>query len=291
MRFITVLLLSLVLFSCEKDINFKLDESQPTLVVNGEIEQGQPPRIVLTKSLGFFSELSADMLLNSFVRNADVTLSNGSVTHQLREYQVPLAPGVNLYYYGIDSSNLSTAFLGELNKTYSLKIVSEGKTYESVTTIPDLDWVPDSIYFKPQPQNVDTNARVMFIKATEPAGLGNYLRYFTKINDQPFYPPFNSVFSDEVIDGTTYTVQVDIGFDRNTEFQPGKSLIKKGDTLSLKFCNIDRNTYKFWNTWEFASQSLGNPFSQPSKVLGNVSNGALGAFCGYAAWYNTYIIP
>jgi hypothetical protein len=291
MRFLSVILLSFVLFSCEKDINFKLDESQPTLVVNGEIEQGQPPRIVLTKSLGFFSELSADMLLNSFVRNADVTLSNGSVTHQLREYQVPLAPGVNLYYYGIDSSNLSTAFLGELDKTYSLKIVSEGKTYESVITIPDLDWIPDSIYFKPQPQNVDTNARVMFIKATEPAGLGNYLRYFTKINDQPFYPPFNSVFSDEIIDGTTYTVQVDIGFDRNTEFQPGKTLIKKGDTLSLKFCNIDRNTYKFWNTWEFASQSLGNPFSQPSKVLGNVSNGALGAFCGYAAWYNTYIIP
>lgn len=291
MRLEYIILLSFFLFSCEKNIDFKLDESQPTLVVNGEIEQGKTPRIVLTKSLGFFSELSADVLLNSFVRNAKVTLSNGTQIHQLREYQIPLAPGASLYYYSVDSSNLSTAFLGELDKTYVLKIVSEGKTYESTTTIPDLDWFPDSVYFKPQPQNIDSNARVMFIKASEPAGLGNYLRYFTKINEQPFYPPFNSVFSDEIIDGTTYTVQVDIGFNRNTDFQPGKSLIKKGDTLSLKFCNIDRKTYKFWNTWEFASQSLGNPFSQPSKVLGNVSNGALGAFCGYAAWYNKYIIP
>ncbi|MEY4703285.1 MAG: hypothetical protein RIR96_1182 [Bacteroidota bacterium] len=291
MRYICVFFLLIGLLSCEKDIDFALDESAPVLVVNGEIEQGKPPRIVLTKSFGFFSELSADMLLNSFVRNAEVTLNNGTLTHRLKEYQVNLAPGVNFYYYGIDSANLSTAFLGELNRSYFLNIQAEGKTYQSTTSIPDLDWIPDSVFFKPQPLNPDTNARVMFIKATEPAGLGNYLRYFTQLNNQPFYPPFNSVFSDEIIDGTTYTVQADIGFDRNTEFEPGKSLISKGDTLTLKFCNIDRSTYKFWNTWEFASQSLGNPFSQPSKVIGNVSNGALGAFCGYAAWYNTYIIP
>jgi hypothetical protein len=42
---------------------------------------------------------------------------------------------------------------------------------------------------------------------------------------------------------------------------------------------------------EFAYQSIGNPFASPNKVLGNVSNGALGAFCGYAAFYKTIIIP
>lgn len=291
MRFIVCFLLFLGLMSCEKDIDFKLNEAESVLVVNGEIEQNKEPRITLTKSYGYFSELSADMLLNSFVRNAEVTLSNGTLTHRLKEYQVNLAPGISVFYYGIDSSNLSTAFLGELNKSYTLKIQADGKSYEAITTIPDLDWTPDSVYFTPQPQNSDTNARIMFIKATEPAGLGNYLRYFTKLNEQPFYPPFNSVFSDEIIDGTTYTVQADIGFDRNTTFEPGKALINKGDTITLKFCNIDRKSYTFWNTWEFASQSLGNPFSQPSKVIGNVSNGALGVFCGYAAWYNTYIIP
>jgi hypothetical protein len=42
---------------------------------------------------------------------------------------------------------------------------------------------------------------------------------------------------------------------------------------------------------EFAYQSIGNPFASPNKVLGNISNGALGAFTGYAAFYKTIIIP
>ncbi len=42
---------------------------------------------------------------------------------------------------------------------------------------------------------------------------------------------------------------------------------------------------------EFAYQSIGNPFASPNKVLGNMSNGALGAFSGYAAFYKTITIP
>ena len=59
----------------------------------------------------------------------------------------------------------------------------------------------------------------------------------------------------------------------------------------LKLCNIDRPTYTFWSTWEFAFQSIGNPFAQPNKVIGNISNGALGAFSGYGAFYKTLLDP
>ncbi|MEO6537303.1 MAG: DUF4249 domain-containing protein, partial [Ferruginibacter sp.] len=60
-------------------------------------------------------------------------------------------------------------------------------------------------------------------------------------------------------------------------------------TVTLKFCNIQKPVYLFWSTWEFAYQSIGNPFAQPNKVLGNISNGALGSFSGYAAFYRTII--
>ena len=42
---------------------------------------------------------------------------------------------------------------------------------------------------------------------------------------------------------------------------------------------------------EYSYQSIGNPFSSPTKVLGNISNNALGYFGGYAAQYDTIIIP
>jgi hypothetical protein len=41
---------------------------------------------------------------------------------------------------------------------------------------------------------------------------------------------------------------------------------------------------------EFSYQSIGNPFSSPTKVLGNVK-GALGYFGGYAVQYKSLVIP
>ena len=126
-------------------------------------------------------------------------------------------------------------------------------------------------------------------RVTDPPGLGNYVRYFTKKNRGSFLPGLNSVFNDQFIDGTTYEAQADPGVDRNNLVSYDNNFFKKGDTITLKLSNIDKATYTFWNTWEFAQQSIGNPFSQPGKVVGNINNGALGAFCGYASWLGTLI--
>lgn len=275
-------------YSCEKDIDFNLNESEPVLTVDGRIENDVAPIIVLTKSFSYYQEIDAPLLSASFVRNADVTLSNGTLTHKLKEYSVALVPGLSAYYYSIDSSNPATAFVGELNKTYTLKIVSEGKEYLSNTGIPASVNYPDSVWFKPAPQNPDTNKRVMYIRAKDPAGRGNYVRYFTKKNDGPFLPGEN-VFDDQVIDGSTYQIQLPQGIDRNGPVKEDSSFYNKGDTVTLKFCAIDKATYTFWTTWEFSYQSIGNPFAQPNKVVGNISNGALGVFAGYAAGYRTVI--
>ncbi len=282
-------LLVLGLMSCEKNINFKLQETPDALVVDAQIESGKTPVVILTKSFSFFGNFDPAIIANAFVRNAAVYMSNGLVTHRLKEYTISLAPGFNAYYYGIDSSSLTTAFTGEYNTNYQLRIVAEGKEYNATTSIPSLAVVPDSIYFKPAPFNEDTNKRVMFIKATDPVGLGNYIRYFTKINNEPFLPGENSVYDDQVIDGITYNVQLPQGIDKNNPPARDDNFYLRGDTVTLKFCNIDRASYKFWSTWEFAFQSVGNPFAQPNTVLGNISNGALGVFCGYASVYRTII--
>jgi len=282
---IVVLLFS----SCEKNINFNLKNAENSLVVDAQIENGMPPTVVLSKSFDYFSTISVDILAKSFVRNADVTISNGTLTHKLKEYAVSLGSGYTAYYYSIDSSNLATAFVGQFNKKYTLSIKVDGKTYTSATNIPLLTKYPDSLWFKPAPLNPDTNKRVLMCKITDPPGLGNYTRYFTKTNRGNFLPGFTSSYNDAVIDGTTYEVQVDPGIDRNSSIINGENFFNKGDTVTVKLCDIDKASFTFWSTWEFAQQSIGNPFSQPNKVLGNIDNGALGAFCGYAAWYNTII--
>jgi hypothetical protein len=288
-KWMTILGLS-ILCSCEKNINFNLKESEPLLTVDAQIENNRAPVVILTKSFSYYQKIDPALLAGSFVRNAEVYMSNGTSTHRLKEYSIPLVPGIAAYYYSTDSSNMATAFEGELNRTYTLRIVSEGKEYLAETEIPASVNYPDSVWFKVAPQNPDTNKRVLYIKATDPAGRGNYVRYFTKKNNQPFLPGEN-VFDDQVIDGSTYQIQLPQGIDRNNPVKEDSSFFNKGDTVTLKFCAINKASYTFWNTWEFAYQSIGNPFAQPNKVVGNISNGALGIFCGYAAGYRTVVAP
>lgn len=277
--------------SCEKNINFTLNQTADVLVVDASIENSKPPLVVLTKSLDYFSQISPQLLANSFVHNAGVFVSNGTINQKLKEYFIDSAGGYRIYYYTIDSSNLSAAFLGQFNKTYSLKVVSEGKEYNANTTIPILAKKPDSLWWKPAPFTTDTAKVIVMIKTTDPPGLGNYIRYFTRKNSGPFLPGETSAFDDQFVDGTTYEFPVDPGIDRNNKVSRDDNFFKRGDTVTLKLCNIDKATFTFFNTLEFSYSSIGNPFSSPNKVIGNISNGALGAFYGYGAFYKTIIIP
>ena len=79
--------------SCEKNIDFKLKNADPVLVVDAQIENGRVPTVALSKSLDYFGVISPQILANSFVHNAEVSMSNGTVTHRFKEYTIPLGNG------------------------------------------------------------------------------------------------------------------------------------------------------------------------------------------------------
>jgi hypothetical protein len=111
---VVFILLAVVFYGCEKTISFDLDEADTVLVVDGSIENGQPPLIILSNSFNYFSEITTDLLEKSFIHDAVITLSNGSRTTKLKEYSFTNDSNTRIYFYSIDSSNLSTAILGEL---------------------------------------------------------------------------------------------------------------------------------------------------------------------------------
>lgn len=290
LKFIFISLLILSLISCEKTVEFDIKNPEPKLVVEATIENDTYPIVLLSNSLNYFSTLDLNQIQNSFVHNAVVSVSNGTKTHTLKEYSIPLSGSYTLNYYSVDSSNLATAFKGQLNKQYTLSIIVNNKIYSANTTIPNITKRIDSLWARTVPGFFDPNKRALMIKATDPPGFGDYARYFTKRNNEPFYPGLNSVFDDQVIDGSTYSVEVERGVDRNIPRNDGFSFFNKTDTVTFKLSNIDKSTYDFWRTMEYTYSTIGNPFSSPTKVLGNISNGALGYFGGFASQFKTIII-
>lgn len=284
-------LLMILLMGCERDIAIVPNGSATKLVVDGEIENNRPPFILLSRSLRFFSQIDSADLANSFVHNAVVTIQDGNTVYPMKEFEVKRNNGTRFFYYSNDPLN-PQQLIGQLGKTYKLSITVDGQSYTSETTIPLLTKTLDSIWWKKVPDNKDTTKVVLMGRVKDPPGLGNYIRYFTSVNNQVFLPGSNSVYDDNIIDGKTYEIQIDKGVNRNEEIKRDEyGFFKRGDTATVKLCNISKPTYDFWRTWEFSFQSIGNPFSSPGKVIGNLSNGALGAFCGYAAQYRSLIIP
>jgi hypothetical protein len=279
--------------SCEKDITIKLDPSSTELVVDASIENGKYPVVSLSKSLAYFSKLDPNELTASFVHGARVLISNGGNTSQLQEYSaVDDSSGLLLYYYSFNDSYSGPKFKGALSTHYSLEIHVADQTYMATTTIPGLDKIIDSLWWVPAPLIADSAQVNVKARVIDPPGLGNYTRYYTRVNNGPFYPGLNSVFDDQITDGTTYTVTVDKGVNRNASIDINDySFFNRGDSVTVKLANIDKATFDFWRTMEYNYQSVGNPFSSPTVVLSNISNGALGYFGGYAAQYVSLRIP
>lgn len=289
---IAAALLLSTLISCEKDVNIKLDSGESRLVVEGAIENGGVPYVVLTKAIGYFAKIDLNTLQNSFVHGAVVKISDGTRTVTLREYALDSTIGSKFSIYSVDTSSAAGIMIGEIDKFYKLTVEFEGKVYESITKIPNptkLDSVISAI--PPIIPDKNPDARQIKIFFREPDTAGNYVRYFTKRNREPFYPGLNSVYSDELINGTYFETTLSAGEDRNTT-QNFDSLgfFHPGDTAVLKWSAIDKGVYEFYSTFEYAIGTLGSPFATPISVKTNISNGALGVWAGYGCIFDTLVI-
>jgi hypothetical protein len=295
-----------MLFSCEKDIDIDLPEAKKQFVVEGNIEPGQPPLIILTKTEGYFDPVDINTLKNSFVNNALIKVSDGVNSVYLVEVcidQLPdsLLPAV-AELVGVSLDNLKSSGLclystldqnifGKVGETYSLTINVDGETLTASTTIPAP--VPmERYWYKDQPGYA--NYGYLWFQLNDPPMLGNAYRMYTQRigKDKRFLPTNGSVFDDNFFNGLNFEAFMFRGTEPNTnnedDFGELRNYYKQGDTIAIKFCTIDQPHFKFWQTFEVAAFNNGNPFAAPATIQSNI-NGGLGVWGGYGVTYDTIV--
>ena len=73
---LSVCIASIVLFvACEKEIDLKVPNPASAYVVEGHIENGIPPYVVLTKNAAFYGNINLSNLANYFVSGAQITVT------------------------------------------------------------------------------------------------------------------------------------------------------------------------------------------------------------------------
>ncbi len=280
------------LVSCQKVVHINLGTSPTQLVVQGAVETNVPPYVILTSTIGFFSNVDLTTLQNSFIHGANIQVSDGSNTITLKEYTIDTGSNNKFYIYTVDTTN-PNYMVGQVGKFYTLTITYNGTIYTSVTKIPNPKGT-DTLWFgTPTFKNSKTpdSAMELFANYSDPDTAGNYVRYFTKRNNEDYYP--SGIFTDDIVNGKTIKdIDLYAGYDDSLHAN-GDSLryFYPGDTVTLKWCEIDKGVYDFWNSYDFASNAIGNPFSSPINLKTNITNGALGVWCGYGTVLKTVVVP
>jgi hypothetical protein len=285
--------LVLTFASCEKEVKINLASVPPRVVVQGEISTDQPPFVMLTSSIGFFSKVDLATLQNSFLHNAVVKVSDGTKTITLREYIID-SGAYKFSFYSLDTANLSNLMFGEAGKFYTLSIDYEGKNYTAVTKIPYPQGFDTMWFAEPEFTSANTpdSARQLFINYTDPDTIGDYVRCYTSRNEGPFY--YSANFSDEIVNGKKINkIGLALGYEASSSTGNQDSLIYAfpGEEVTVKWCAVDKGVYVFWNTLDFAKGSVGNPFASPINPVTNLTNGALGIWAGYGTFFKTATVP
>jgi hypothetical protein len=282
--FLLSLFFCLFLTSCEQDIEIKVPETEKKLVIEGHIEPGLNPYVILTKSASFFQATDSASLAGSLVLDAVVVVNDGFTSETLTlAFDPDVFPPI--VYKG-------TTMTGVVGRTYNLSITTGGKKYTATTVIPQPN-VLDSVWFRLQ--GTSDTLGFAWAHMTEPLGLGNAYRWFAKRlhKDEIFIAPIGSAFDDKFIEGKSFDFAYNRGempgSNSDDDVNEEQGYFKKGDTIVVKFCTTDHATFEFYRSFEVEAANNGNPFAAPTTIKTNISNGALGVWGGYGVSYDTII--
>ena len=309
----TIYILSIIslLFSCTKEVEIEIPGYKEQLVIDGSIETGQPPIVLLTKSSDVYSPTDLSTFFNSFVSGAQISVSNGTTTFDLIEIcSDNIPPGsealvsellgvsiddlANFHICGYTSFDPS--IFGEIGKTYTLSVIFEGQTYTAETKIEQPNPLTN-VFWKPD-GDLTTHGFSWATLADPPNQFDAYKWEVKRINldidgnpmDANFDEPFGPVFDDKFFDGMTF----DFFYDNPFGYEDGilddyAGLYELGDTIVIKFSKIDENVYEFLEKKYIQLSTAGNPFATPTNIPNNISGDALGIWAGYSPTFDTLV--
>lgn len=260
-----ILFFILVLASC--DNGYLETESKEELVVEGWIEDGHAPVVMVSSSLPVSSTpRPVSDIQKHILRYADVYVDHEGG----REYLTACISDK----FTIKNYFTSLSLRGEVGKTYRLHVKWQDYEASAVCTIPE-------------PTQMDT---AFFEKAKDDSSFVLKTIFRNNPSEAKFYQSFRRV---GVADTALFRA-VDFSTLRgslmgetvvSTFMKPldrsGDSYFHKGDVVAIKLASTEESMYEFWTSFTDAYNGSGfSSFNATSNLRGNVE-GAIGYWAGY----------
>lgn len=251
----------------------ELPVSNPQIVVEGWIESGGYPVVMLTTTVPVGSEIQDEEHLKEYIINwGKVTVSDG-------EKEIVLTGKKNEDYFP-PYIYTTTRIRGEAGKTYSLKVEYSQRTVTARTTIPEP--VPLEYLRVGKAKNAEDKYTITGGLKDDPSRK-DYYKIFTKTfgKDSIFTPSFMGLINDEIL--TESVEEIAINGNRSISDSEGSIYFDADDYVMIRFCSLDHESWMYWNDFDEISSLSTNPFFPvTSRIRSNISGG-LGYWAGYGA--------
>lgn len=258
--------------------------NEPEIVLEGWIDEGGHPIVMLHKSINFTEDFNTmeDLIEEKIIYLGKVTVSDG-------ETSVVLTGRVDTAYLPPYSYS-SVRIMGESGRAYRVEAEFEGKKVSAVTTIPPKA-VFDSISVESMPDKPGFFRLTGYL--TDMKEQSDYFVVFYRYKGEKQYRNgLHGVASDIAAD-TSGVLRIPI-----YKNMAGTSLVDKdslstrffrlGDTLEIKLAAIDGVSYRFWESFASLTITSTIPFLPVSENIYTNVSGGRGYWCGYGS--STYTI-
>jgi len=277
-KYLVFLISALILTGCNDDFELQGEES-PQLVVEGWIEDGGFPIVILTRSLPISTEYrNIDDLSDYILRWAKVTVSDGTDSVVLTgKYDEGYFPP---YIY------TTSRLRGKAGRQYSLTVEYKDYYATSKTTIPS---VPAYCAFSVERTTGSDTLFQIKAKFKDNPTEKNYYQFFTRVGTQTkqYQASYLGTLDDDVLNNET-EISINRGYRLLfNQYTPYYSLT---DTVSVKFAHIDEMSFRIWDSYTKMLSLSGNMFLSTSTDMETNINGGYGYWCGYGTITNYIVI-
>ncbi|MFA6126628.1 MAG: DUF4249 family protein [Bacteroidales bacterium] len=261
---------------CVSDIDIQPKDTEPVYVIEGWIEQGNFPRVLVSRSLPYSSTAGLADLFDLLVSDAEVTVTSGSEKEVLSLVKDTMYAELPIYR--------GFSIRGEIGKAYNVEVKIGDKVYTSTDTI--LKPVrPDSVWYKPEPQ--DRKLGIIHVSLTDPPEPGNFYRIFYKRLglDMDYISIIGNMHDDQLFNGT----QIDFLLNRTALgiTRPEDVFFHEGETVVVKTCCISHRYFDFLTSMISESGITMSPLNIESRAISLFEGGALGGWGCYAIALDT----
>lgn len=308
-KIIGIYLVSFLLYSCTKEVNITIPQLPPQLVVDGNIETGSHPIVLLSMSQPALDSVSLSTYLNSVVSDAQVSVVCGPDTFELLATYVQQLPSISqkklaeMLRIELNEVQLlpiqvytSTSLIGNANHKYELCIMHQGKTFKGSTYLlppPELD----TLFWKRETTTIEYG--YSWARLTDPASSADAYRWEVRRIDrneqgEDLDPIFRrargGIFSDEFFNGLEIEFYLKNPLQRkdSTHLKEYRRYYRYGDSVVVKFSKMDKAVFLYYDRMSAQLDAATNPYATPINIPSNIK-GCLGIWAGFTPWYDTLI--